>query len=125
MSFTGCPVVYKCGLIYYTVFTVPEYSTTITFSCVVNKFCIVNITICRTVMPVYCTTISSSSIVNEVRIRESCVVVRVFISMQVYCSTTMSGGVEHKPTVIYKSVISSPYNCTTVTLILFIIYYIT
>ena len=124
MSLTSRPIIYKYTLSYITVFTVPEDCTTVTVCCIVDKFSIVNNTICSAFVPVNSTTIGSCSVVYEVRVIECGIIVIVVITMKVYCSTTGDCSVELKPTIIYKSIVSCPYDCTTVTLIMFCIFYI-
>ena len=122
MSLASCPIVYKCTMGHITVFTVPEDCTTITVSSIVDKFSVINNTICSTFVPVHSTTIGSCSVVYEVRVIECSVIVIVIITMKVYCSTTGGCSIELKPTIIYKSIVSCPYDCTTVTLIMFCIF---
>ena len=77
-NFTSSIIIFKSRVTYTTIVTTPMYSTTTTFSNVVNKSGIGNITMSSTCSPVNSTTIRTSNVVNKVtKLKTSIIVQRI------------------------------------------------
>ena len=96
-SSTSSPVVIKLGVFDSTIVTVPENSTTITFSSVVKEYNIINETIIRSRIPINSTTISTGNVMCKVTVFKCSIITRfTFTTLQEDCSTTFSSSVVYE-----------------------------